>query len=151
MQLGGTTLTESLSAYGDATDPLLPLGELSRLLEINLDVQPARGTVTGRLGENQRSITIDLAAGKALIGGQVIALVPPDRKVTPTEIYLRASLVAKLLPLRIIASESEMMLTLTATEKLPLEARRERASRLAGLSAITGAPDDVLQVQTPYR
>ncbi|MEJ6010164.1 hypothetical protein [Novosphingobium aquae] len=151
VQLSGTTLSESLSAYGDAADPLLPLGELSRLLEINLDVQPARGMVTGRLGENQRSITIDLAAGKALIGGQVIALVPPDRKVTPTEIYLRASLVAKLLPLRIAASESEMTLTLTATEKLPLEARRERASRLAGLGAITGAPDDVLRVQTPYR
>ncbi|WP_310534680.1 hypothetical protein [Novosphingobium sp.] len=151
VQLGGTTLTESLSAYGDAADPLLPLGELSRLLEINLDVQPARGIVTGRLGENQRSITIDLAAGKALLGGQVIALVPPDRKVTPTEIYLRASLVAKLLPLRIAASESEMTLTLTATEKLPIEARRERASRLAGLGAITATPDDVLRVQTPYR
>lgn len=52
VQLGGTTLTESLSAYGDAADPLIPLGELSRLLEINLDVQPARGIVTGRLGEN---------------------------------------------------------------------------------------------------
>lgn len=151
VQLQGTTLSESLSAYGNPADPLLPLGELSRLLEINLDVQPSRGLITGRLGENQRSITIDLAAGKALVGGQVIPLLPPDRKVTPTEIYLRASLVTRLLPLKIAASETEMTLQLTATEKLPVEARRERASRLAGLTGMEGTPDDVLRIATPYR
>lgn len=151
VQLDNATLTESLTAYGDPADPLVPLGELARLLDLPLDVQPGAGLVTGRLGENQRAITVDLAAHKALVGGKVILLIPPDSKVTASDIYLRASLVAKLLPLRIASSPDEMVLSLTATEKLPIQARGDRTARLSGLTGEPTAQDDALHIATPYR
>ena len=54
----------------DPADPLLPLGELSRLLELPLDLDVANGVASGRIGESQRPITIDLKSGQALIGGK---------------------------------------------------------------------------------
>lgn len=151
VQFDNATLTESLTAYGDPADPLIPLGELSRLLEINLDVQPAARLASGRLGEGQRAITVDLASGRALIGGKVVLLVPPDSKVTATDIYLRASLVAQLLPITIKVSAADMLLDLTAREKLPLQSRRERAARISGLMDSPELSGDVLNVSTPYQ
>ena len=100
VQLDGATISEALTGYGDPADPLLPLGELSRLLELPLDLDVANGVASGRIGESQRPITIDLKSGQALIGGKVVALIPPDSLITETDIYLRASLIAKLLPLK---------------------------------------------------
>lgn len=151
VQLNGTTISEALTAYGDPTDPLLPLGELTRLLELPLDIDVANGVASGRIGEGQRPITIDLKSGQALIGGKIVALIPPDSLVTESDIYLHASLVAKLLPLKISSIADEMILTLEATEKLPLQAQRERLARMAGLAGQPEAQDDAMHVATPYR
>lgn len=151
VQLDGATISEALTGYGDPADPLLPLGELSRLLELPLDLDVANGVASGRIGESQRPITIDLKSGQALIGGKVVALIPPDSLITETDIYLRASLIAKLLPLRITAAGDEMVLTLEATEKLPVQAQRERLARMAGLVGEPQQQDDALRVATPYR
>ena len=151
VQLDNSTLTESLTAYGDPSDPLVPVGELSRLLDLALDIQPRNGLITGRIGESQRPITIDLTSGQALVGGRVIALAPPGSKVTGSDIYLRASLLSKLLPVTIRASADELLLDLTAREKLPIQARRERSSRIRGLMDAPEIGDDVLIVPTPYQ
>lgn len=146
VQLDGATISEALTAYGDPADPLVPLGELARLLELPLDIDVRNGVASGRIGESQRPITVDLKSGQALIGGKVVALVPPDSLVTETDIYLRASLVAKLLPLRITATPEDMLLTLEATEKLPVQAQRERLAHLAGLSGQPEQRDDAMRV-----
>ncbi|MBA4356086.1 MAG: hypothetical protein C0409_15490, partial [Novosphingobium sp.] len=65
VQLDRMTISEALTAYGDPQDPLLPLGELSRLLELPLEVDVSNGVVSGRIGESQRPITIDLRSGQA--------------------------------------------------------------------------------------
>src|SRR5690606_26001902 len=49
--LDGATLTETLTAYEATENPLLPLGELSRLLDLDIAVQPSEGVATGTLGE----------------------------------------------------------------------------------------------------
>jgi hypothetical protein len=48
--LDGLTITDALPAYGEPADPLLPLGELVRLLDLNVTVSPAEGKVLGRIG-----------------------------------------------------------------------------------------------------
>ncbi len=151
VQLDGATIADALAAYGDPQDPLLPLGELSRLLELPLDVDVGQGVVSGRIGEGQRPITIDLRSGQALIGGKIVALIPPDSLTTETDIYLRASLIAKLLPILIKSSPDEMLLLLEATEKLPVQTQRERLARMAGLSGEPRQQDEALRVATPYR
>lgn len=150
VDLDGQTLTESLTAYGDAADPLIPLGELSRLLELPLEVRPAEGLVTGRLGEGERALTIDLKSGHAMLAGRRIAVQPGDVKVTGSDIYLATSLVARLLPLTVRLAPDDSTMSLSATEKLPIQARRDRVARMRGLMDSPVAGESVMRVDNPY-
>jgi len=52
VQFEGVTLTEAMTAYGDPADPLVPIGELSRMFELDVQVQPASRRVTGRASQS---------------------------------------------------------------------------------------------------
>lgn len=148
--LDGLTVADSLAAYGDVADPLLPLGELARLLDLNVDVSPGDGRVTGRLGEAERSLTVDLDTGLARVGGKDVPLAPQDVAMTPSEIYLRASAMSRLLPIDIAVDPEALLLTLSPREKLPIQSRLERVARLRELRPDVESPDAVLRVETPY-
>jgi len=68
VQLDDLTLTDGMAAYGSPEDPLLPVGELSRLLELDVDVSPSDGRITGRIGEARRALIVDLVTNTARIG-----------------------------------------------------------------------------------
>ena len=67
---------DAMPAYGAPEDPLLPLGELARLLDLNITVSPAEGRVLGRIGQAERPITVDLATGVFRLAGTPIAMAP---------------------------------------------------------------------------
>ncbi|HET6971808.1 MAG TPA: hypothetical protein VFH92_11825, partial [Phenylobacterium sp.] len=147
--LDDLTLSEGLGAYGAPEDPLVPFGELTRLLEADVDVFPAERRIVGRLGPARRSLLVDLKAGVARVAAQEVKLSPQDAAVTPTEIYLRVSLIQKLLPLKVDVAADELVLRLRATEKFPVQARLQR---LASRPDAPQSPGDqeVLKVVQPY-
>lgn len=151
VDLGGLTIADSLAAYGDAADPLLPVSEFTRLLDMNVTVQPGDRRITGRIGEAERSLTIDLDTGVARLAGRDIPLSPGEVAVTGGEIYIRASALTRFLPLTIEANAQALTLSLTALEKLPIQARLERISRLRDLRPDVDSADAALRVETPYR
>ncbi|HYG27813.1 MAG TPA: hypothetical protein VD906_13010, partial [Caulobacteraceae bacterium] len=116
VDLDGLTIADSIAAYGEMDDPLVPMGELARLLDLDIDVSPGERRITGRIGEAQRSITVDLDTGLARVGGRNVALPARDIVATQNEIYVRASAVPKLLPVTIEADLEALQLNLTATE-----------------------------------
>lgn len=153
VELDGSPVTDSLATYGVAEDPLIPLAELSRLLDLDVEVRPEDGAVTGRIGEAQRHLTLDLANAVARIGSRSVPIGPGDAVAGPNDIYLKAALLQELLPLSVVVNGDELVLQLRATEKLPLQARKERVARwteqrLAG--GISPAEEDQLRVETPY-
>jgi hypothetical protein len=149
--LDRATLSESMAVYGDPADPLIPLGELARMLDLDIKVMPAEKRVTGRIGEAGRALLIDLASGAAVIGGREIALPPRSAALSPTDIFIAASQLQKLLPLKIDVNVDDLLLTLTATEILPLQAKRAREQRLYGLSQVPSTTEQALKVESPYR
>jgi hypothetical protein len=149
VSLDGVTLSEGLGAYGSARDPLIPMGEITRLLEADIDVAPAEQRITGRLHQARTPILVDLTSGVARAGGREIALGPQDASVAATEIYLRSSLVAKLLDLKLDVADDELVLRLHAAEKFPIQARLERQGRRpAGQVGV--ADEATLKVTEPY-
>jgi hypothetical protein len=151
VDLNELTLTDGLSAYGDANDPLLPVGELTRLLEMDVDVLPAERRIVGRIGEARRSLIVDLATNTVREGGRTLTLTPADVAVTPGEIYIRASALQKLLPLKIEVDPESLAMKLTGTEKLPVQGRLERMARKREGATKVESPDEVLKVVTPYK
>jgi hypothetical protein len=150
-QFENTTLSEALPAHGDPADPLLPVDELSRLLELNITVLPGQGFITGRLGESEKPLTIDLASGEARSGSIGMAIRPTDAVISPTDIFIRASLLQKLFPISIKVDADSLLLTIFATEKLPLQMHRERSERLLRLKDAPAIEADAMHVASPYR
>jgi hypothetical protein len=149
VQLDDLNLTDGMAAYGMPEDPQLPVGELSRLLELDVDVSPSDGRITGRIGEARRALTVDVATNTARIGPVQVPLAPGDVVVEPGEIYVRASVLAKLLPLKFDIDARNLQMKLSATEILPIQGRLQRLSRLRQGGAKPAIP--VLRVEEPYK
>ena len=143
------TLIDAITAFGDPTDPLLPLGELTRALELDVAIT-GTGQASGQIGAARRPLTIDVGQRFAAIGANRISLSDSDVQVTPTEIYVRSSIMQQLLPLRIAVDADNLTVTLTATEPLPLDERRERQSHHALVGQGEGDTPDALAVGDPY-
>lgn len=151
VEFDNETLSDALPAHGDPADPLVPVSEFSRLLELDVTVLPEQGLITGRLGESQRPLTIDLKSGEARSGSIGLPIGESDAAVSPNEIFLRASLADKLLPIAIKADADNLILTVTAREKLPLQSRRDRSARLLVLGEAPSPGQAAMQVKSPYR
>lgn len=150
VQLDDLTLTDGLAAYGDPTDPLMPVGEFSRLLELDIDVSPREGRIIGRLGQAQRSLVVDLATGIARVGPEQIDLAPADVAVTQTEVYIRRSALERLLPLKFDVNPEALTLKLTALELLPIQGRIQRQRR-AGQTGPDPNAVKAMRVDSPYK
>lgn len=97
VELGELTLTESLRVYGDPEDPLVPLGELGRLLDLDLVIAPT--SLSGRIGETPRVLELNLKSGKGRLNGRELRIPIEDIAVTDGEAFVRASRLDELLPL----------------------------------------------------
>jgi hypothetical protein len=151
VSLDRLTLTDSLIAYGDPADPLLPVGELARLLDLDLIVMPAERRITGTLGEERRAVTIDFDLPLVRVGGRDIPLDLGDVGYTATDIYIRAKALEAILPLRFTVDGEALSIDIAAIEKLPVQARWERLGRLRGLEVGTQDAEAALRIETPYR
>lgn len=152
LELDSLTLTETLTAYGEPDDPLVALGELARLLDLDLSVSPAGRRVTGSVGEARRSININFDSGLARIGGKQIALNQSDYGFTPADIYLRASKISAVLPARVEVNAEGLSLRLKPSEKLPIQARIERLAKIRSLGqAQTFNQEPAVRIASPYR
>jgi len=151
VDLDGLTVTDALAAYGMAADPLLPMGELARLLDLNITVSPAQGQIIGTIGQAQRPLTIDIASGTARLNGKGIMFTPEDLAVTDAEIYVRTSALERFLPVTAKADAEGLSLKLHALEPLPIQARLERLAQLRDLQpGVDGSNDETLKIKTPY-
>jgi hypothetical protein len=152
VDLDGLSVTDALTAYGAQDDPLLPIGELARLLDLNLNVSPTEGQIMGTLGQSQSAVTIDLANSVFRANGKAIDLSPADVAVTGVEIFIRASAVQRILPITIKVNIEDLQLKLHALERLPIQARLDRLAALRDLQpGVDNNNEPALNIPTPYR
>jgi hypothetical protein len=116
-----------------------------------LTVLPGNHRITGTLGEDQRAVTIDLDVPLVRVGGRDIALGAGDVGYTATDIFIRAKALEAILPLRFTVDSEGLAIEITALEKLPIQARRERQGRMQGLNAGTQDMETALRIETPYQ
>ena len=133
--LDGQIVSDSFSAYQDGTQTLLPLGELSRLLMLALQVRPDRGSADGQL-PHERAFALNLAESLVSVGGREQRFEPRLASVVGDDIYVSKQLLTRWLPLDLQVDLATLKLKVVPREKLPLQERLERerlAAALAGL------------------
>lgn len=146
------TLTDSLSTYNDPAGLLIPIGELSRLLDVDLTVLPGQRRITGSIGEARRPILVDVATATVRVDQRSMPLAAGDVVVGVNDIFVRLPLLERLLPVHAIFDESALRLTLTAIEPLPIQSRLDRLAKLRGLQPDAGGNNEpVLRIPAPYR
>lgn len=144
------SITDSLGIYATGQGLYIPIGELSRLLDADLNPQLGERRIVGTIGEARRSIVADLASGIVRVDGSTLLLIPGDMVIGANDIYVRPSLLEKLLPVRLVFDQTSLRLELAAREPLPIQARLDRLKRLRGLQPDGSAGrEDVYKVRSP--
>lgn len=128
----GYQLAESVDAYASRSGVYLPLGELSRVLDLVVGVFPAQGRAEGWLASRDQLLTVDLSAGMARRNGVDIPIQAGQAVVFRDDLYLRVDLLERLLPIRLKADLNAQTLAVTPTTPLPFQQKLERERRMAG-------------------
>lgn len=147
---GQLQLSESFEAYSSRAGVFLPIGALARLIDLNIDIDPQRQRASGWVVTPQRTISLDLRTHLISIAGAETALSDADAVFKDGDIYVRAAVLEKLLPLKITADIGGLNLSLLPTEKLPFQDRLDRDLRKSLLGGATEG-ETALLVPTPYR
>lgn len=151
VELDSFSVTDSLAVYGDIEDPLIPLGELARLLDLDLTVAPRKGEVVGRVGEARRPLAIDIPKRLIRVSGRAPELAVEDLGLTANDVYVPASAVSQLLPVTAEVDPEGMILRIVARETLPIQARLQRAARRQQLLPDGERAEPSMTLATPYR
>ncbi|HEY8876423.1 MAG TPA: carboxypeptidase-like regulatory domain-containing protein [Roseateles sp.] len=133
VMLDGQVISDSFSAYQDGTQTLLPLGELSRLLTLAIQVQAGRGSAEGRLPRD-RAFALNLPESLASVGGRELNFEPRLAGVVGDDIYVSRQLLMRWLPLDLQLDLATLKLKVVPSEKLPLQEKLERERLAAALS-----------------
>lgn len=150
LRSGEWRLAESVNVYASRAGVFVPIGELSRVLDLSVGVFPAQRRAEGWVLSPERTLVVDLAEGYALLAGQRIDVGPDQAVIYADDLYLRTDLIERLLPVRLRPDTSAQVLELTALEPLPFQQRLERERRRGQLETAPSG-DAPVQIETPYR
>jgi len=147
---GGEILSDGLGAYSSRAGVFLPLGEIARLFDLAITVDPATRRAEGWVTSPTDAFRVDLATRTAHAAGRDFQLSSTEAMFFQGEIYVRLDLFQQLLPVKAAVDVSALTLTLVPTARLPFQERREREKRRATLSSGGSADEPFLRVVTPY-
>jgi hypothetical protein len=149
VKAGDIEVADTLNVYASRSGVFVPLGELSRVLDLAVGVFPAQRRAEGWVLSPDKKLVVDLAAGEATLDGRKIAIGAGQAAIYDNDLYVRTDLLEQLLPLKLKADASAQVLTLTPTQPLPFQQRAERAQRQSQLGA-GGGDDGAVRLNTPY-
>jgi hypothetical protein len=154
LSAGDDVLSDAFAGYSSRSGVYLPLGELSRLLDLSIFVAPPEARATGWVVTPDRLFELDLHRHSAASGTVKVDLGPADAVLYHDDIYVRADLLAKLLPIDFKADIGELTLKLHPRETLPFQASLERQRRAASIGTtesggVVGAIDLPYELATP--
>jgi len=146
----GVELTDALSAYSSRAGVFLPLGELSRLLDLSIVVDPPARRAEGWFLTTDRHFLLDLKNGRATVDGKSSDVGPTEAVLFDDEIYVRSDLLQRLLPLTLKINKSDLALDIVTLEHFPFQDRLERERRRSGLRNGNGKAETVMRIPTQY-
>ncbi|QIB67077.1 hypothetical protein [Kineobactrum salinum] len=152
VRLDETLISSAIPAYDLGPATVLPLGELARLLSLAIQTQPASGTASGFILNEERSFSLNLKDARVTRAGVTESFDPAQVVVEPDDLYVSMALLRSWLPVELEIERSRLILRVRPLEVLPLQAylqRMDSGGRLQG--QVTGEDVDYPLVDLPYR
>jgi hypothetical protein len=126
VRLDQTILSSAFPAFPRKAGFLLPLGELCRVLDLAIQVNPAQGLADGFFIDEKRRFRVDITAGTVDIQGVRNTFDRALVEARPDDIYVDAQLLSKWLPLDLEVVRSTAFILVKPRELLPLQLRWTR-------------------------
>lgn len=150
VRLDQLDLSEGIPVFSEGTRYFLPLGELCRLLDLAVEVDAGRGYAAGFLIDEKKRFELDLKFRRVSLAGAASSFDDAAAFAESDDIYVDSALLESWLPLKLEVRFHDLLVKITATEKLPLQQRLERDKKLAA-GAKARPPVDLPRFALPYR
>lgn len=122
-------ISEAIPAYVGNMQLFLPLGELSRELELAIEVDAERGTAQGFVIRPSRKLNLDLALGRMTVAGRSFGLDSGAVLIKDQDLFVDRATLERCLPIRFDGPISDGVLHLRSLEPFPFELKRLRELR----------------------
>lgn len=140
--LRATPLGDGLNVFPWKRTGLVPLGEICRLVQFPIEVDPHAGQAKGFFIQPNRTFNLDLATRTVVSGGRTSTFTPEQVRLHGGELYVEAALLEAWFPLVAKLEFRDSSLYLSSREPLPIEQAWDRARANARLlSGGGGSPD----------
>lgn len=131
LKLNQIALSDNFPIYPLGKSILVPLGELSRLLQFAIEVDIKEGRASGWFIDPKRTFAFDALTGMVKIGGQEKPVDPRRFEVQAQDIFVDAALLGEWFPLKVEFDLRQSTLGLSSLEKLPIQALWERQGKMS--------------------
>ena len=129
VRLGGASLEGNLVTYTAPPGLFLPLGELSRSLELGITVDPAKRSGAGHVANPSQPFRLDMASASITVSGKSYRYDPALVVALPDDIYVESGLLAEWLSMRIEANRLDATVDIRPFMPLPIQERMARSQR----------------------
>jgi len=146
----GVELTDGLSGYSSRAGLYLPIGELSRVLDLAIQVDPATSRAEGWFLSEDRTLVMDLRSHHVTVDGTAFDVSATDAVLFHQDIYVRSDVLQRLLPLNLNVNKSDLTIDIVPKEHFPFQDRLERDRRRQGLGNGGQAAETILKVPAEY-
>jgi len=152
VRLGGSTLEGNLVTYAAPPGLFLPLGELSRSLELGIMVDPAKRSGSGHVATPLQPFGLNMANASITVSGKSYRYDPALVVAMPDDIYVESRLLAEWLSMRIEANRLDAAIDIRPYELLPIQERMARSQRGSNTWGYGNYQDSGYPLlNTPYR
>ncbi|PIE69492.1 MAG: hypothetical protein CSA21_02355 [Deltaproteobacteria bacterium] len=123
---GQHRLTPAMLALGNEKKIMLPLGELSRILEFTIAADPQTGKAAGWFLSENRTFSLDAVSGTGSIEGKPISVASEHMMRTKDEIYVDANTLSTWFPVDLHFDFTRQSIAVHPREELPFQTRDAR-------------------------
>lgn len=150
LRLDQATVSSTFPGFPAKDGVLVPLGELCRLLDLAIEVDPNRGRAWGFFIDEKRRFNLDVVAGTVVVAGRSLPLDRSLMELHADDIYVDTRLLATWLPLDFQVVLRSSSITVSPREPLPIQERWKR-ERMVGRLRPSEGPKAFPRSPDPYR
>lgn len=126
---------DTIEAYGTRSGVYLPLGAITRFLDLAIVVSDDGRRAGGWFLDEKQTLALDLQQGTLTVSGRALPLAPGDAQAYQGELYLRAERFADILPLSLKVDQRAQTVVIATSTPFPFQQRLAREQSRDGLSS----------------
>lgn len=130
VRLGNTLISDLITAYQHDNGIVLPLGHLSEILDLAIEVQAEKGQAVGFVLDEERTFYLELGRKELELNQELVPFNSDLVLANYDDIYVESHLLSKWLPIDFNVNLFSSRVTVNPREPLPMQERAEREQRI---------------------